>query len=101
MKDVYGQFTHEGGRRSQDEGGKTRKACRRPGLHGPRRQATRLGRRSRHASRLDQSAKRLSGLDPDKKVEVIVLPKPENPFEALFGGNMDAQREAKPASSPA
>jgi protease-4 len=42
-----------------------------------------------------QSAKRLAGLDPDKKVELIVLPKPENPFEALFGGNMDAEREAE------
>ena len=42
-----------------------------------------------------QSAKRLAGLDPDKKVELIVLPKPENPFEALLGGNMDAEREAE------
>lgn len=42
-----------------------------------------------------QSAKRLAGLDPDKKVELIVLPKPENPLEALFGGNMDAEREAE------
>lgn len=42
-----------------------------------------------------QSAKRLAGLDPDKKVEVLVLPKPENPFEAMFGGNMDAEREAE------
>ena len=42
-----------------------------------------------------QSAKRLAGLDPDKKVELIVLPKPENPFEALLGGNLDAEREAE------
>jgi protease-4 len=42
-----------------------------------------------------QSAKRQAGLDPDKKVELIVLPKPENPFEALLGGNMDAEREAE------
>ncbi len=42
-----------------------------------------------------QAAKRQAGLDPDKKVELIVLPKPENPFEALFGGNMDAEREAE------
>src|SRR5690606_35817053 len=42
-----------------------------------------------------QSAKRLAGLDPDKKVQLIVLPKPENPLEALFGGNTDAEREAE------
>lgn len=42
-----------------------------------------------------QAAKRQAGLDPDKKVELIVLPKPENPFEALLGGNMDAEREAE------
>lgn len=42
-----------------------------------------------------QAAKRQAGLDPDKKVELIVLPKPENPLEALFGGNMDAEREAE------
>lgn len=42
-----------------------------------------------------QAAKRQAGLDPDKKVELIVLPKPENPFETLLGGNMDAEREAE------
>jgi len=41
-----------------------------------------------------QSAKRLAGLDPDEKVEIKVLPEPENPFEALFGGDMDAEKEA-------
>jgi protease IV len=41
-----------------------------------------------------QSAKRLAGLDPDEKVEIKVLPKPENPFEALFGADLDAEKEA-------
>jgi protease-4 len=42
-----------------------------------------------------QSAKRLAGIDPDEKVEIKVLPKPENPFEALFGADMDAEKEAQ------
>jgi ClpP class serine protease len=44
-----------------------------------------------------QSAKRLAGIDPDEKVEIKVLPKPENPFEALFGADMDAEKEAQMA----
>jgi protease-4 len=42
-----------------------------------------------------QSAKRLAGLDADEKVEIKVLPKPENPFEALFGADLDAEKEAQ------
>lgn len=41
-----------------------------------------------------QSAKRLAGLDTDEKVEIRVLPEPQNPFEALFGADMDAEKEA-------
>jgi protease-4 len=40
-------------------------------------------------------AKRLAGLDPDKKLELKVLPKPENPLEALFGADMDAEKEVR------
>jgi protease-4 len=40
-----------------------------------------------------QSAKRLAGLDADEKVELKILPEPKNPFEALFGADMDAPKE--------
>ena len=40
-----------------------------------------------------QSAKRLAGLDADEKVELKILPEPQNPFEALFGADMDAPKE--------
>ena len=40
------------------------------------------------------AAKRLAGLDPDEKVKAMILPEPENPLEALFGADMDQQREA-------
>ena len=36
-----------------------------------------------------------AGLDPNEKVELKVLPKPENPLEELFGANLDEEREAK------
>jgi protease-4 len=40
-----------------------------------------------------QSAKRLAGIDADEKVELKILPEPKNPFEALFGADMDAPKE--------
>jgi protease-4 len=40
-----------------------------------------------------QSAKRMAGLDPDQKVELKILPEPKNPFEALFGADLDAPKE--------
>ena len=40
-------------------------------------------------------AKRLAGIEADKKVGLKILPKPENPFEELFGVSMDDEREAK------
>ncbi len=40
-------------------------------------------------------AKQLAELDPDKKVELKILPKPENPFELLFGADLDKEREVK------
>lgn len=40
-------------------------------------------------------AKDLAGLDADEKAGLKILPKPENPFEALFGADLDKQREAK------
>ena len=95
MKVVYEQFTSkaaEGRKMKQDDleklaGGQVYTG----------RVAKRLGLIDEVGTLRDsiQSAKRLAGLDPDKKVELIVLPKPENPFEALFGGNMDAEREAE------
>jgi len=42
-----------------------------------------------------RTAKQLAGLDPDTKVKLKVLPKPENPFDSLFGVDRDAEREAK------
>lgn len=95
MKDIYGQFTTKAseGRKMDKEkleklaGGQvfTGRVAKRNGLVdevGTLRDAI-------------QSAKRLAGLDPGKKVQIMVLPKPENPFEALFGGNVDAEREAE------
>jgi protease-4 len=42
-----------------------------------------------------QAAKRLAGINADDKVEIKVLPEPKNPFEALFGADMDAEKEAR------
>jgi protease-4 len=95
MKSVYEQFTAkaaEGRKMKQDDleklaGGQVYTG----------RVAKRLGLIDEVGTLRDsiQSAKRLAGLDPDKKVELIVLPKPENPLEALFGGNMEAEREVE------
>jgi len=40
-------------------------------------------------------AKELAGLDPDEEVKLEILPEPENPFESLFGADLDAEREAR------
>ncbi len=40
-------------------------------------------------------AKELAGLDPEKKAILKVLPKPTNPFESLFGADLEAEREAQ------
>jgi protease-4 len=40
------------------------------------------------------AAKRLAGIDATQEVEMLILPKPENPLEALLGGNQDREREA-------
>lgn len=42
-----------------------------------------------------QVAKKLGGLDPDKKYRLLVLPEPTNPFEELFGADLDAERETR------
>ena len=42
-----------------------------------------------------QIAKRLAGIEADKKVGLKVLPKPENPLEELFGGSRDEEREVR------
>jgi len=40
-------------------------------------------------------AKELAGLDPEEEIKLKILPKPENPFESLFGADLDAEREAR------
>ena len=45
------------------------------------------------------AAKRLAGLDPDAKTGLKILPKPRNPFESLFGADLQAEREASLISS--
>ena len=40
-------------------------------------------------------AKQLAGLDVDAKVGLEILPEPENPLEAIFDADFDAEREAK------
>ena len=40
-----------------------------------------------------QAAKIAGGLDPDKKYQLLVLPEPANPFEELFGADLDKERE--------
>ena len=42
-----------------------------------------------------QAAKQMAGLDPDNEVKLEILPEQENPFEAIFGADLDAEREAK------
>jgi protease-4 len=95
MKDIYQQFTSKAakGRKMNQEdlekfaGGQvfTGRVAKRHGLVdeiGTLRDAI-------------QSAKRLAGIDADEKVEIKVLPEPKNPFEALFGADMDAEKEAQ------
>lgn len=40
-------------------------------------------------------AKKMAGLDPNEKAGLKVLPEPENPFESLFGADLDKEREVK------
>jgi protease-4 len=40
-------------------------------------------------------AKEAAGLDPQQKYQLMVLPKPANPFEELFGGDLEKEREAQ------
>ncbi len=40
-------------------------------------------------------AKELGGLDPEKKYQLMVLPEPANPFEELFGADLDKEREVQ------
>lgn len=41
-----------------------------------------------------EAAKTKANLGPDDDVSFLVLPEPQNPFEALFGGDSESQREA-------
>jgi len=42
-----------------------------------------------------RAAKQLAGLDPESKAELKILPEPENPFELIFGADLDKEHEAK------
>ena len=42
-----------------------------------------------------QLAKQLAGLDPDEKAKLRVLPEPENPFDAIFGVDSEAEKEVR------
>ncbi|MEM8944938.1 MAG: signal peptide peptidase SppA [Planctomycetota bacterium] len=42
-----------------------------------------------------KTAKKLAKLDADEKVTLKILPEPQNPFEAIFGADLDKQREVK------
>lgn len=95
MKDIYGQFTAKAAEGRKMDQAKLEKLAGGQVFTG--RVAKRNGLVDEIGTLRDaiQSAKRLAGLDPAKKVQVLVLPKPENPFESLLGGNMDAEREAE------
>ena len=42
-----------------------------------------------------QLAKQLAGIDPDEKATLKVLPEPENPFDAIFGIDSNAEKEVR------
>jgi protease-4 len=42
-----------------------------------------------------QAAKRLAGLDPDKKYELKLLPEVKNPLEELLGGSSSGEKETR------
>ena len=42
-----------------------------------------------------RAAKQLAGLEADEKIKLEILPKPENPFESLFGADFEAEHEAR------
>ena len=42
-----------------------------------------------------QLAKQLAGIDPDEKTILKVLPEPENPFDAIFGIDSNAEKEVR------
>lgn len=95
MKDIYEQFTTKASEGRKMDKAKLEKLA--GGQVYTGRVAKRHGLVDEVGTLRDaiQSAKRLAGIDPGKKVQIMVLPKPENPFEALLGGNMDAEREAE------
>jgi len=94
MKDIYEQFTSKAAKGRDMEKDELEKLA--GGQIFTGRVAKRNGLVDQVGTLRDaiQSAKRLAGLDPDEKVEIKLLPEPENPFEALFGADMDAEKEA-------
>jgi protease-4 len=94
MKDVYEQFTSKAAKGRGMDKEKLEKLA--GGQVYTGRVAKRIGLVDEIGTLRDaiQSAKRLAGLDPDEKVEIKLLPEPQNPFEVLFGADMDAEKEA-------
>ncbi|RIK80150.1 MAG: signal peptide peptidase SppA [Planctomycetota bacterium] len=95
MKDVYEQFTAKAAKGRGMERDALEKLA--GGQVYTGRVAKRIGLVDEVGTLRDaiQSAKRLAGIDPDEKVEIKVLPEPQNPFEALFGAEMDAEKEVE------
>jgi protease-4 len=95
MKDVYGQFTAKAAKgRGMDKDALEK-------LAGGQVYTGRVAKRNGLVDEIGtlrdaiQASKRLAGIDPDQKVEIKVLPEPKNPLEALFGADMDTEKEAR------
>jgi protease-4 len=94
MEDIYDQFTAKAAKGRKMPLEKLRK------LAGGRIYS---GRQARENGLIDQlgtledavnEAKKLAGLEKDADVKIVVLPKPTNFFETLFG-DMDAEKEVR------
>lgn len=95
MEDIYGQFTSKAAECRDMELDRLKSLA--GGKVYTGRVAQRLGLIDEVGALQDAiaAAKRLAGLDTDKKVELLILPEPINPFEALFGGDTGKQREVQ------
>ncbi len=95
MQDIYKQFT------SKAAAGRELPLKRLEKLAGGQVYTGRVARRHGLVDELGtlkdavRIAKRLAGIKADKKIGLKILPKPENPFEELFGARRDDEREAK------
>lgn len=97
MKDIYAQFTAKAAAGRGMELAKLEKLAGGQVYSG--RVAKRLGLIDEVGTLRDAltSAKRLGGLDPDKKYELKVLPEAKNPLEAILGADLDAEKEVRAA----